>query len=163
MGGGGGGGGGGVPPVTLSLETTVFRITHHPNENYNVLYRLPFILDSCIHDDYHEALKHQMGLLTDQKARNKVEYNNAVEESSLVHIDSEQSSKSLEVNFCTPKTFPALDIPKVHELVPRCFSVSPKYSHLLMLIAVQVENDWFITLHFACVILSVAYTHPNCI
>ena len=54
-------------------------------------------------------------------------------------IDSEQASKSLDVDFCTPKTFPGLDIPKVHELVPQCFSVSPEYSHLLMLTAVQVK------------------------
>ena len=66
-----------------------------------------------------------MGLLTDQKARNKLEYNNAVEESPLVHIDSEQESKSLDVDSCTPKTFSALNITKVHELVPRCFLCPP--------------------------------------
>lgn len=99
-----------------------------------------------------------MGLLTDQKARDKLEYNNAVEESSLVHIDREQASKSLDMDFCTPKAFPALDIPKVHELVPQDFFVSPKYSHLLMLTTVQVENNRFITLRFTCVILSVAYS-----
>ena len=119
---------------------------------------LPIILDSCIHDDYHEALIHQMGLLTDQKARDKLEYNDAVEESPLVHVDSEQASKSLDIVFCTPKTFSALDITKVHELVTRYFSVSPKYSHLLMLTAVQFENDRLITLYFTCVILSVAYS-----
>ena len=90
-----------------------------------------------------------MGLLSDQKAQDKLEYNNAVEESSLVHIDSEQTSKSFDVDFYTPKTFPALNIPKlkIDKLVPQCFSVSPKYSHLLMLTTVQVKNDRFVTLH----------------
>ena len=99
-----------------------------------------------------------MGLLTDHKAWDKLEHNNAVEESPLVHTDSEQESKSLDMDFCTPKTFPALDIPKVHELVPQCFFVSPKYSHLLMLTTIQLENDQLITLYFACVILSVVYS-----
>ena len=33
-----------------------------------------------------------MGLLSDYKARDKLEYNNAVEESSLVHIIGENST-----------------------------------------------------------------------
>ena len=100
-----------------------------------------------------------MGLLSVQKAQDKVEYNNAVEESSLVHINSEQSSKSLDVDYCTPKTYSALNTSEVHELVPQCFSVSPKYSHLLMLTTIQLEkNDRLITLYFTCVILSVAYS-----
>ena len=56
----------------------------------------------------------------DKKARDELEYNTVVEESSLVHINSEQASKSLDVDFYTPKAF-FLD------------SISPRYMNLSLI------------------------------
>ena len=71
-----------------------------------------------------KTLMHQMGLQMDLKARDKLEYNDAVEELSLVHIGNERvdqqvqhASKSSDQehvnNFCIQITSTALDIPKV--------------------------------------------------
>lgn len=111
---------------------------------------------------------HQMGL---QMGHDKVEYNNTVEESSLVPNCNECSDQQVQhalkspdqryVDFCTPTTLSTLDIIKVHNLFPLCSSVSPKYSHALILTTVQVENDSFIII-LVCIILFVMYSSKLC-
>ena len=73
------------------------------------------ILDSHAHDNYDEALVHQMGLQTDRNTRDKLEYNNAVKELS----DQRPAKSQLHVtDFCPPITSSstAHDIPMVHDL-----------------------------------------------
>jgi hypothetical protein len=83
-----------------------------------------------------------------------------IKELSRVHIGHEQASKSSNHkydDFCIPTTCTALDIPKVHKLIPLCSSLSAKYSRSLILTTVQMENECLVIL-FACVILFVAYS-----
>ena len=72
------------------------------------------ILDSHAHDNYNDALVHQMGLQTDRNTRDKLEYNNAIEELS----DQRPAKSQLHViDFCPPITSSSTaHIPKVHDL-----------------------------------------------
>ena len=136
-----------------------------PPPKYYILYRLtilPSILDSCIHDNYHEALIHQMGLLdlSNQKVWDKLEYNNAVEESSLVCIDSTWAGiRIIGCGFLETEDFSYTWYPQGTWTCPSVFFCVPQVlASIDAYTAVQVENDRFVTLRFTCVILSLAYS-----
>ena len=118
-----------------------------------VIYELAIILpivDSHTHEDYTKALMHQMGLQTGKKIRDKLDNNNAVEESSRVHTGHQHLDQQLLLQTCKLSNqrhvclLPKFCMHTVSAVIVKC---SP--------LTTYVENDLYVTLLSFCVMLFV--------